>query len=232
MASSLDPWESAAGWWLDTIAEDAIFATDVLPLLAALTAGESGPWLDLGCGDGRAHSALPPVAIGCDISAGLLERAAQRGPAVRCCLPDLRWVGEGALGGASLVLVLEHVAELDALLAAVARSVRPGGALVAVVNHPAFTASGAGPVVDPTDGEVLWRWGPYFTPAATTMEVGGREVTFHHRPMGVLLSAAADSGWRLERLEERALSPAATAHEPGYAGQEDTPRLAGIRWRR
>jgi hypothetical protein len=60
----------------------------------------------------------------------------------------------------------------------------------------------------------------------------GHTVTFHHRPLGVLLTAAADAGWHLERCIEQPLSADVMAAEPGYTGQECIPRLLGVRWRR
>lgn len=232
MTSPRQPWESGAEWWLEAIADDPIYATDVMPLLRKLTAECAGPWLDVGCGEGRAQPALPLPLYGCDVATPLLTHAVRRFPVVRCRLPDLRFIRDGALGGASLVLVLEHLPDLAAILTALHSCIRPAGHLAVVLNHPAFTAPGSGPIVDPADGEVLWRWGSYFDAAITTMWIGGQKVSFHHRPVGVVLSVAAAAGWVLELVDERPLGAEAVRHEPGYAGQEQVPRLIGLRWRR
>ena len=126
---------------------------------------------------------------------------------------------------------MEHLPGLD-LLANVARVVRPGGSLVLVMNHPAFTPAAAGPIMDQSDGEILWRWGRYFEPAPVTMPAGDSEIVFHHRPLGDVLNAAAVAGWSLDRFIERGFSRAAIDAVPGYAGQEQMPRLLGVRWLR
>jgi hypothetical protein len=50
--------------------------------------------------------------------------------------------------------------------------------------------------------------------------------------MADLLNAATDSGWDLQRLEERGISTASVERYPEYAGQEHIPRLLGAKWRR
>lgn len=227
-----DEWAEAAEWWFAEVGGDAVFAADIVPLLGDALPERRGVWLDLGCGEGRVMRALGGDVFGCDLSAQLLGVAARAGPVVQCRLPNLGWLRSGSIAGAYAVLVLEHVADLRALFAAVRRVVRPGGHLVVVANHPAFTAEGSGPVVDLDEGEVLWRWGPYLAAAETPTDVGGRTVTFHHRPIGVWLTEAAQAGWSLEVMVERALSSAVVAAHPGYAGQESFPRLVGWRWRR
>lgn len=226
-----DEWQALGDWWLGEIADDPIFASDVVPLLEAALPESGGWWLDLGCGDGRVMRSLRAVTLGCDLSQQLLRRVPE-GRAVRCRLPDLRWLRSDVLDGAYAVLVVEHIADLDGLLAEVIRVVRPGGHLVVVANHPAFTADGSGPVVDMTDGEVLWRWGPYFASESASIRIGAAAATVHHRPMGQILTSAAGAGWSLQMLEERPLSAAAVAAEPGYSGQETLPRLVAMRWSR
>jgi len=99
-----------------------------------------------------------------------------------------------------------------------------------VMNHPAFTPEGAGPIVDPTDGEYLWRWGEYFRASRIPMSTPRADVTFYHRPLGDILNAAADAGWCLDEFIEAGFSDAAVASEPGYGGQQQMPRLLGVRW--
>ena len=220
-------WVDHADWWLDEISDDPIYQTDVLPLFQRLHRS-SGRVLDLGCGEGQIMAHIPG-SIGCDVSVDLLRRARSRGPVVCCELPGLDWLQTDAVDGAHMVLVLEHLPDL-AIFRSVARVVRPGGSLVLVMNHPAFTANGAGPIVDPSDGEVLWRWGGYFTASVCEMATPGRSVTFHHRPLSQILNAAADAGWFLEELIETGFSEQALAAHSGYVGQEKTPRLLGARW--
>ncbi len=87
---------------------------------------------------------------------------------VGCRLPDLDWIRPAVFDGAyaSLVVGASHRPR-PILLGAGRTPCKAGGPLVLVVNHPLFTAPGSGPIVDPTDGEVFWRWGTY-------LEVGAR----------------------------------------------------------
>lgn len=225
----MSEWLQHADWWLGEVADDPIYESDVLPMAAELIGSPEGPVLELGCGEGQVMRALPFPVVGCDISLPLLRRAAEGGDVVNSRLPDLEWVRPGVVDTAYAVLVLEHLETLD-VFAAVRRIVRPGGALVLVANHPAFTAPDAGPILDQVDGEFLWRWGSYFDAAQVAMPAGDSVVTFFHRPLEAILNSAAAAGWELERLVERGLSRAAIAAHPGYAGQEQMPRLLGVRW--
>jgi SAM-dependent methyltransferase len=228
-----EEWEHLAAWWVDEVATDPAYREDIVPLAVDLLGAGPPPVLEVGCGEGQVLRAIDVVPkLGCDVSATLLRRARPEAPVVRCRLPELAWLRSGAAGSVVAVMVLEHVADVGRLLAEAARVVRSGGTLVVVMNHPAYTAPGAGPVIDRTDGEVLWRWGPYFATGAASEPAGPGKMTFHHRPLGSLLTMAAEAGWRMERCEERALGPAAVARAPGLAGQEHVPRLLGARWSR
>ncbi|MBT8198544.1 MAG: class I SAM-dependent methyltransferase [Acidimicrobiia bacterium] len=186
------------------------------------------PVLDLGCGDGRIMTTMDGPVLGCDLSPTLLAHATDVAPVVRCLLPNLQWLRSGKLGGAYAVLVLEHLPDLNQLFAELARVVDDRGFVAVVANHPAYTPPGAGPIVDAADGEVLWRWADYFTPAAGEEPAGEGSMTFHHRPLGSIIEAASTSGWLLDTLVERPLTidPDNTL----LAGQDRIPRLIGLRW--
>ena len=205
----------------------------MLPLLLEALAPEPGRrYLDLGCGEGqgmRAIAAADAWVAGCDLSIDLLAHAAPA-PVVRGRLPDLRWLRPGAVDGAYSVLVLEHLPDLDAFFSGVATALASGDVLAVVMNHPAFTAPGAGPFVDPQDGEVLWRWGTYLTVGTTAEPAGERTMTFHHRPLGDVLTSAAAAGWSLERLIERGVGREAQRRDPLLARQRNVPRLLAARW--
>ncbi len=116
-------------------------------------------------------------------------------------------------------------------LSEVARVVKAEGSLVIVINHPVYTAPDSAPFAD-LDGEILWRWGSYFSRGSSTEPAGDGDVRFFHRPFADLLTAAARSGWKLEAMTERGLSTETIALMPGYEGQEGIPRLLGVRWTR
>jgi len=246
MAEDVEDWDSVASWWIDEVAADHVHSGDIRSILEILLdppsmRGTSDVVLELGCGEGQWLRWLAGDAAaaegsalglaGCDLSADLLQRAAGVAPVVRCRLPDLRWLRDASVHVAFAVYVLDLIEDLDAFFAETARVVAPGGTLAVIVNHPVFTAPGSFPIND-EDGEAYFRWGDYFGTGSSTEPAADRAVRFHHRSMARLLTAAAEAGWALERLEERGLSEAVVAAEPAYAGQTQFPRILGARWRR
>lgn len=225
-----------AGWWLGEVASDPAYREVVVPALLELLDPEPGSrYLDLGCGEGQAMRAVAASGgrpVGCDASPTLAALAASAGPVAVARLPDLSWVAPASLDGAYAVLVLEHLEDHRAVFEAAAGAVRPGGCLVVVSNHPVYTSPGSVPVFDPADDEVLWRWGSYLESGATEVPAGELSITFHHRPLGSLLSAAAATGWRLERLVEHGVGEQQAAGDALLARQRHIPRLMGVRWRR
>ena len=226
--------DDLAGWWLDEVASDPAYGDEVVPLALEVLHPESGRrYLDLGCGEGRLMEAVGAEGtevFGCDISGRLAQLAAASGPSVVCRLPDLSWVKPDVFDGAYAVLVLEHIEDAAAFFDAVARVVRPGGVLALIANHPAFTPPASGPVVDPTDGEVTWRWGDYLEHGSSREPAGEGQVVFHHRPLGWLLSTAAAAGWSLERMVERGIAATRADGDPLLDRQRQVPRLLGVRW--
>jgi len=226
-----DDWGALAPWWIVEVAADPIYELDVMPLAVDLMTDTTGTILDLGCGEGQIMRALAPRdVIGCDVSMPLLEHAGGDGPVVQCRLPSLNWLQEDSVDAAVSVLVLELFADVEPIFRELRRVMRPGGRFGIVVNHPAYTAEGSGPVVDLTDGEVLWRWGPYFDPGSSQEPAGEAAVTFHHRTMAELLTVAANTGWRLERLVEHRLTSTALAKLPWLKGHEHFPLFLGALW--
>lgn len=224
-------WDDLAGWWRHELEDDPAYQSDVLPILLGLLDPHPGRvYLDAGCGEGRVMRAIGDRgarSIGCDVNLELLRLAHTEGPVVACRLPGLDWIRPGTFDGAYASLVVEHLVDLEPFFAGLARAVRTGGPFALVVNHPLFTAPESGPVVDPTDGEVFWRWGSYLDDGFTQEPAGGGRVTFYHRPLAGLLNAAADAGWALAHTLERA---ARTNHDPLLASQGQIPRLLGLRW--
>jgi SAM-dependent methyltransferase len=146
-------------------------------------------------------------------------------------LPGLASLGDGSFDGAYLSLVLEHLPDERAVFSGLARVVRPGGVLVVVMNHPAWTAPESSPVLD-EDGEPLWRPGRYFGRGWTDLPSGPGIQRFHHRTIADLLTAAASSGWELRRVVEQGVDPIQVERYPVLTGQEHIPRLLGVRWMR
>jgi SAM-dependent methyltransferase len=225
-----DAWDDIAGWWMDAVRDDPSQSTDTHELLDDLTTGTSGLTLDLGCGEGQGMRLLGTGVIGADVSASLLREARGAGPVVQARLPDLSWVRSHAVDRVVSVGLLDLIADHETFFAETARVVRPAGHLAVVINHPVATSPGSASLVDP-DGEILWRWGTYLTRGSLPQDVEGRTVELIHRPLGELLTAAADAGWSLETLIERGPSAATIDRFPEMRGHHEIPALAGLRWR-
>ena len=215
-------WSSLTDWWLDEVRSDPAYETVVTPLLIEfLTPRPELLYLDLGCGDGRVMRTLAATgaaAHGIDMNESL---AGVAGQAVVAELPNLPFDAD-VYDGAYSVLTLEHIPDHRTFFTEAGRVVRTGGVLAIVINHPSWTAPDSTPITD-EHCEVLWRPGKYFSSGTTHIPAGDSSVTFHHRTMGELLTAAAEAGWGLERLVER------PHHE--HEDQSGIPRLLACRWR-
>jgi SAM-dependent methyltransferase len=124
------------------------FVVAALRSLRGLGPGGSPPRvLDVGCGEADLHGVLHPlcsVLSGCDVNAGDVQRARRTASGAR---QDQYRIADGAelpwdneVFDVVLCLeTVEHVADVDGLLAEAARVLRPGGALVLTcpnVNFP------------------------------------------------------------------------------------------------
>lgn len=106
------------------------FAERLLPEPAA-----AGRWLDLGCGQGelldRAAARGLRGGMGLDFARGNASAVAAAGrPALVADLTRPLPLATASLDGATLVEVIEHIVNAEALLAELARVIRPGGWLV------------------------------------------------------------------------------------------------------
>lgn len=219
-------WSDLGDWWVSEISDDPAYEEVVTPMLLDILRPQPGlTYLDLGSGEGRVMRAVAGTGAlvhGVDLNPDLARRAAGAGPVVIAPLPDLGFLRDNAYDSAFCVLVLEHVEDHHRMFRETARTVKPGGALALVMNHPVWTAPGSTPITD-IDGETLWRPGAYFSPGKTTEPAGEHRVVFHHRTTAELVNSAADAGWSLERMLE------APHHD--LTGQEGIPRLLACRWR-
>lgn len=228
-------WDRIDSWWLEELAGDPAYEEEIEPLLLSLLQPQPDSlYLDLGCGEGRLMRTVKGEGarvVGCDLSLLLLSRAIRHGPVVRCALPSLKWVKPSSFDGAYVGLVLEHLRDEKSFFSSAASVVRSGGVLAIVINHPIWTAPNSSPIED-AGGEILWRPGTYFGRGFSREPAGDEKVTFYHRTMADLINGASAAGWDLQRMDERGLSPEQVKRVPDLEGQEQIPRVLGLRWTR
>src|ERR1700704_1928350 len=104
-------------------------------------------------------------------------------------------------------LVFEHIRDVDAAIAEVARVLRPGGRFLFLLNHPLLQTPSSGwiddQMLDPP--EQYWRIGPYLVEDETIEEVEkGVFIPFIHRPLSRYVNALAANGLRIEHMAEPA----------------------------
>lgn len=100
------------------------------------------PVLDLGCGDGIVASfVLPQIDIGVDPCPIAISRAAKRSVYRRLEARPIEAldIEPASIGTIVSNSVLEHISNLDQVLAAAARLLRPGGQLIFTTPTDAFT---------------------------------------------------------------------------------------------
>jgi SAM-dependent methyltransferase len=230
-----EPWDRHARWWRDNFTEgaDPEYEEQLIPLvLGHLVPGSRV--LDLGCGEGqvarRCAADLGCRVIGIDSSAAQLHTARGRGgpPGYARGSAVSLPIRDGAFDAVVACLVLEHVEDLRASVAEAARSLRPGGRFLVLLNHPIVQTPGSGwvddHIVDPP--EQYWQLGPYLVERPNTEQVDpGVFLTFNHRPLSRYVNAASEQGLLLTRMEEPPPPPGFVAQAPEYSEQTNMPRV-------
>jgi SAM-dependent methyltransferase len=234
-----DLWEAHAGWWQDgfTDGADPEYEEQILPLAAQHVAGAQRV-LDVGCGEGQvarlAMAGGAATAVGVDPTWAQVEVAAERGGGAayaRAGAAQLPFA-EGAFDAVVACLVFEHIRDVDAAVAEVARVLEPGGRFLFFLNHPLLQTPNSGwiddQVLDPP--EQYWRIGDYLVEDETVEEVEkGVFIPFIHRPLSRYLNALADNGLLLRRMEEPAPPAGFLARAAEYEAAATIPRLLFLR---
>jgi ubiquinone/menaquinone biosynthesis C-methylase UbiE len=230
--------EAVNEWWQAGFTEgaDAEYEEQIIPLAVEHLTG-APKILDVGTGEGQiARAAMQragaELVVGIDLTAAQLTAAQARagGPnyaraeAARLPFPD------AGFDAVVACLVFEHIDDVDAAIAEVARVLAPGGRFLFFLNHPLLQAPGSGWVDDQILEEQYWRIGPYLIEDKSMEEVDkGVVLPFIHRPMSRYVNALAANGLFVTRMEEPAPPPGFLARAAEYEEAAAFPRLLFLR---
>ena len=238
MSDDRDLWEANAGWWQEgfTGGVDAEYEEQILPWIAAELTGASRV-LDVGCGEGQVGR-LAARIDGIELVAGVdptwaqVVEASRRGGGVavgRASAAQLPFEA-GAFDAVVACLVFEHITEVDAALAEVARVLRPGGRFLFLLNHPLLQTPGSGWIDDTILEEQYWRIGPYLVEDDSLEEVEKDVwIPFIHRPLSRYVNAMASAGLLVTLMDEPAPPPGFLARAEEYRHAATIPRLLALR---
>lgn len=233
-------WETHASWWIDgfTDGADPEYEEQILPLAARELAG-SQRVLDVGCGDGqvsRLAGRLGAHVVGVDPTWNCVRVAHERGGAQFASAGAAQLPFAAASFDAVVAcLVFEHIRDVDAAIAEVARVLQPGGRFCFFLNHPLLQTPNSGWIddqfLDPP--EQYWRIGPYLIEDETIEEVEKDVfIPFIHRPLSRYVNTLAANGLLLERMEEPSPPPGFLARAEEYVAASSIPRLLYLRTRK
>jgi ubiquinone/menaquinone biosynthesis C-methylase UbiE len=187
--------------------------------------------LDLGCGYGwfcrwaRQHGAARVVGV--DVSERMLARAGAttNDPAVTYIRADME---QPSLSPASFdlaysSLALHYVANLDGLLAAVHRSLLPGGSLIFSVEHPIYTAPTNPHWAMDAAGHKTWPVDGYLDEGPRSTDWLTKGVIKQHRTTATYVNQLLRRGFALTHLEEWGPTNEQILADPELADERQRP---------
>lgn len=236
-AETRTAWEANAAYW-DARMGDAgnDFVNHLIwPAVTRLLAIQSGDRiLDIACGNGlyaRRLAALGATVVAFDFAQSMIDHAAQYTPEHASHITyhtldatdesALLGLGIGQFDGALCNMALMDMAEIEPLLRALARLLKPNGRFVFAISHPCFNQARAVHMAEMEDkeGEIVTTYSikvrGYLTPSiAHGLAIPGQPQTqlYFDRPLHALLGAGFAAGFVVDALEERAFAP---DHQPG-----------------
>jgi 2-polyprenyl-3-methyl-5-hydroxy-6-metoxy-1,4-benzoquinol methylase len=223
-----EAWNQNAAFWDERMGEGNDFVEVLIwpptERLLALRPGERV--LDIACGNGltsRRLAALGAEVVAFDFAEAMIAHAVERTTEyterIEYLVLDatdeaaLLALGEGQFDAALCNMALFDMADIEPLMRALARLLRPGGRFVFSVLHPCFNSPHMALVAEEEDraGDLVTTYSVkvfnYITPTVThaaAMRNQPKPQLIFHRPLEVLLGHGFKAGFVLDGLEERA----------------------------
>ncbi len=231
-----DVWNENAAFWDERMGEGNDFVEvltwPAIERLLELRPGER--ILDAACGNGltsRRLAAMGAEVVAFDFAEELIAHAHRRttehAERITYLVLDatdeaaLLALGERQFDGAICNMALFDIADIEPLMRALARLLRPGGRFVFSVIHPCFNSPHMAHVaeVEDKEGKITTAYSvkifnyinPTMNRAAAIAGQPKPQIVFH-RPLQTLLGAGFDAGFVIDGLEEPTFPP---DHPPG-----------------
>jgi ubiquinone/menaquinone biosynthesis C-methylase UbiE len=208
-------WGKVAHWYGEHLAEeDTYHAKVVMPnLLRVLNLTEGEAVLDLACGEGyfsRAMAKEGAKVTGADISKELIGKAIQQGSGAFHVAPanKLAFAMDASFDKVVCVLALQNIEDLTGTLKEVRRVLKPRGAFVMVLNHPAFRVLKRSSWGWDEENKVQYRRiDGYLSGAKVSIDMApGSRTKAHtisyHRSLQDFFKAFTAAGFAVAKLEE------------------------------
>jgi len=224
-------WDQNAEFWDERMGEGNDFVeTLIWPAIEKLLALKQGERvLDIACGNGltsRRMAALGAEVMAIDFSKQMIRHAKDRTTTnldrVQYSVVDatdynsLSVLGENSFNAALCNMALFDMAEIEPLMQALGKLLRPAGRFVFSILHPCFNNPHMVQLgeQEDRDGELLTVYSVkiygYMSPTVKLgIGIAGQPVPhpYFHRPLSKLLGTCFEAGFLLNALEERAFSP-------------------------
>lgn len=233
-------WEANAAFWDEKMGEGNDFANLLCwPAIHSLLDPRPGQRiLDIACGNGlfsRRLAALGASVTAFDFSANLIELARARTPSSFSLLVYhvLDATDESALLGALddsapfdsalCNMALFDIADIEPLFRTLPKLLKPGGAFIFTITHPAFNNASVVHVAEEMDdgGEIKTTYSVkvsrYMTPShARGLAIRGQPEpqVYFDRPLQYYLNLGFQTGFVLDGFEERAFPPGHSQKNP------------------
>lgn len=186
--------------------------------------------LDLGCGDGRFSRILArqgAQVIGVDLCQAFIDYAnankavPERETYQLCDVHDLSSIPAVSIDQVVSYVTLVEFADLDGVMAEVARVLKPGGRCVICNLHPIILADDHA-LKDAIQDKTLLDISHYFNERKTIFEIYGAQITSYHRTLSTYIQTFMRHGLSLTDLQE----PRATELQiQEYGGIGDADKL-------
>ena len=223
-------WNANAQFWDERMGEGNDFV-NVLVWPATLRLAEPCAGqriLDIACGNGlhaRRLAELGIAVVGIDFAEEMLARARAREEYAESVTylsvdatdeKELLKLADQPFDTAICQMALFDIADIDPLMRALPRLLRPGGRFVFTIMHPCFNSSHVTHVAEMEDrnGEIVTTYSlnirGYMTPSTDPgLAIDGQPEPhlYFHRPISEVFNAAFANGFTLNGLEECAFPP-------------------------